>query len=330
MSKDGSRPTRARTLAFCRFDGLEDRVLMSVAMSAVQESANQSVSISAPTYASQQVSSVEVTLTRAATAGPYSLTDIPLTVDFSASLGSTAPDGHPATLPVSASKTFTPVNESITFPVGVAVETVQIPINSGASNPGSVPIDLSATWTSDSLQFPSGQASGIVYLVTGPSALPSTPAGMIGAQLLVRGKTASGIAITFSKSMAPATVDNIHNYVVTQAPPKLGFNNFWQANTYASSLPVPLRSARYDPTTNTVTLIPKKPLRSSIVYTIQNATPIAKHTLTDSEGNAALGNFTSPAGVFYFKLEGAQPLTWTAPQTPTIYDGSQSRAAASG
>ena len=273
MSNDGSRPSRARTLVFCHFDGLEDRVLMSAGLSLAQESANQSVNISAPSYASQQVSSVEVTLTRAASAGPYSLTGIPLTVDFSASLGSTAPDGHSVALPSSASETFTPVNESITFPVGVTVETVQIPISSGASNPGAVPINLSATWTSDNAQFPSGNVSSIVYLVTGPSALPPTPAGMIGARLIARGKTVSGIAITFSKSMAPASVDNIHNYVVSQAGRKLGLNNFWQPNTYASSLPVPLKSAQYDPATNTVTLIPKNPLSSSIVYTIQNASP---------------------------------------------------------
>jgi hypothetical protein len=322
MSNDGSRPTRARTLAFCHFDGLEDRALMSAGLSLAQESANQNVTISAPTYASQQVSSVAVTLTRAATAGPDSLTGIPLTVDFSATMGSTASGGHSAALPASASETFTPVNESITFPVGVAVETVQIPVNSGASNPGSVPIDLSATWTSDNAQFPTGSASSVVYLVTGPSALPPTPAGMIGAQLIVRGKTASGIAITFSKSMAPATVDNIHNYVVSQAGGKLGLNNFWQPNAYASTLPVPLKSAQYNPATNTVTLIPKKPLSSSTVYTIQNATPTAKHTLTDSNGNPALGNFSSPAGVFYFTLKGTKPLTWPAPQTPTIYGSS--------
>jgi Bacterial Ig-like domain len=318
MSKSDCRSPRARTLRFCQADELEDRVLMSAGLSLAQMSGEQSVSISAPTYVSQKVDSLEVTLNRAASAGPDSLTGVPLTVNFSASLGSKAPGGQTVALPASASGTFTAVNESVTFPVGVAVETVQIPIHASATSPGSVPIDLSASYTANGAQT----ASSVVDLVSGPSALPPTPVGMIGAHEITQGKTVSGIAITFSGSMDPATVENIHNYKVKQAAPSLTLNDFWKPSTYAASSTVALKSAQYDPATNTVTLIPQKPLKSSVVYTIENPTPAGKHTLTDSQGNAALGNFASPAGLFYFTLKGAERLTWSPPQAPTIYGGS--------
>ena len=40
---------------------------------------------------------------------------------------------------------FTPVNESVTFPAGQSTETVAVPINSRAANPGLVPIELAVT-----------------------------------------------------------------------------------------------------------------------------------------------------------------------------------------
>jgi hypothetical protein len=67
-------------------------------------------------------------------------------------------------------------------------------------------------------------------------------------------------------------------------------------------------------------LIPRKPLSTSALYTIQNAHPRANHTLTDLQGIAVHGN-VNPAGTFSFNLEGNRSLSWAAPGPPTISNG---------
>jgi hypothetical protein len=281
-------------------------------------------------YISQQVSSIDVTITRATAIQQITKPQpgdrqqdlsLPLTVYFSASLGSTAPEGQSTSLRSSASDTFTPVSETITFPAGVRSETVSIPVNSGAANPGLVPIDLSVT--SSSPRVNSGLDT--IYLISGPAALPRTPTKITSARLIFQGKSASAIAITFSGPMSPASVENVRNYDVytgsdgvSPAGAVAGVLAFLGGEASGRSVTVPLKTAQYDPTTNTVTLIPSKPLRASITYGIASVTPLAERTLTDLQGFAVAGN-VPPAGTFAFSLRGHRSDTWPAPLPATIY-----------
>ncbi len=61
---------------------------------------------------------------------------------------------------------------------------------------------------------------------------------MTNAHLIVRGKTVSGIAITFSRPMAPASVENFHNYAVT----KPGHTVTDWLSRQSAVLPAPSRS----------------------------------------------------------------------------------------
>jgi hypothetical protein len=70
-------------------------------------------------------------------------------------------------------------------------------------------------------------------------------------------QSAQGIALTFSKAMDPATVQNINNYIVTSS------------TTGALNQPVTLRSAVYDPARLTVTLTPTTPLSPNLLYTLR-------------------------------------------------------------
>ncbi len=252
----------------------------------------------------------------------------PLTVDFSASLGSAGIGGQDVSLPASASDTFTPVNESVTFPAGVSTLTVRVPINSGAANPGSVPIELSATSSTPGVLA----AFGVVYLVTGAAALPPPTPAITSAHLIFHGKIGTGIAVTFSQPMAPASVANVHNYAVTTETEYNPAENLLTGlvqlgenpGPFYSRWPVPLKAAQYSPTTNTVILIPKRPLKASVVYTIQNADPLTKHALTDLQGNV-LRNIplVSPAtGSFTFNLKGSRTDDWAAPEPATVFSGS--------
>jgi hypothetical protein len=286
---------------------------------------------SAVHYVSQQDGAIDVTITRAATgeAPPgnpgikQEMIDLPLTVNFSASLGSPFSQGQPTSLPASASETFTPVNESITFPAGVTTETVQIPVNSDAANPGSVPIQLSASSAPPGASGASLDLSGadaVLYLVAGPVAIVPTPTYFIDVHYVVRGKTATGISMTFSHPMSPASVENVHNYAVTTGHLE-DFYEMFPFGHYKSEVmtPVPLKAARYDPSTNTVILTLKKPRGLGVVYEIRNATPLAKHTLTDLQGNAVQANGSGP-GAFYFTLnKGYRPTDPAALDRPTMF-----------
>jgi Big-like domain-containing protein len=341
MSNDCPRHSPARRRALFQVGGLENRALMSGihgahlhrSLLAAQQPQIQTLTLgidASSKYISQQVSTIDVTITRGTASIPtlgtagsqQNLSSLPLTVDFYASLGSTTSEGQPASLPASASDTFTPVSESITFPAGVATETVRLPVNSGAANPGSVPIELSVTSSSPNVDAD----QTVVYLVTGPSALPPTPPAITNAYLILNRKTVSGITITFSQPMAPASVENVHDYSVTTGRNE-NFADWFGLVRYKAEVnfPVPLKAARYDPTTNSVTLIPRKPLSASVAYEIQNATSLAQHTLTDAQGNALPGDESVRnemlVGTFSFALKGHLSHNWPAPVPPTIFSG---------
>jgi hypothetical protein len=123
--------------------------------------------------------------------------------------------------------------------------------------------------------------------------------------------TPTGIALTFSEPMDPSRVGSIRNYTVkdiTFRTPGLGdiaslflFGLGGHGGTSTDRV-VRLRSAGYDPTTRTVTLVPVKPLQASDVYTVGGRTipgpgrhPRGPQPLTDLAGlpivpNPAAGN----------------------------------------
>ncbi len=288
----------------------------------------QFVNVSTPaTYISPQAGAVQVTITRDTSDGPRVVPKVPLTVNFSATLGATGSTSQTVSLPASAAEAFTPINESITFPAGVTTESVSIPINSGAIDAGTVPIQLSASSSSPDVS----SASATIYLTPNP---PQAPATITSARLLWSGKSATGIAISFSEPMAPASVENTSNYVVTaRRKPNIADRvSYFSANldpfapTPAVTVPIALTAARYDAATNTVTLVPSRPLKSSGTYTISSAMPLAKHLLTNSQGNPIQGNLSSDGpqvADFAFTLKGSRTVTFTpmSPETVSTANG---------
>ncbi len=159
-----------------------------------------------------------------------------------------------------------------------------------------------------------------------PDAPPAPPV-ITSAHLIVRGKHATGIAITFSQSMAPATVENTHNYAIsTMVAPNLGDDfNFFAGNLTSFKSPevveyIAIKAANYDAAMNTVTLIPRTPIRASATYRIQNQIPFPKHPLTSVQGIPLQGTdvFESrPApGGFEVTLKDGQATSLGAPSAP--------------
>jgi hypothetical protein len=292
---------------------LEHRTLLSG--SSVSAESKSAVAIQVPSaYISQQSDQLDVTLVRAA--GNRNLGS--LTINFSAAYGS-LPAGSGAT-PDVVGQQFMPVNQSVTFPAGVTTETVVVPINPGAPNPGLVPVQLSVTPASRA-----GRGSEeTIYLATSAEAVPPS----IVAVQRVQG----GIAVTFSKPMGQKTVTNIHNYAIKFSPSQqfslsqLTGVGLIQTLNNSSSVSIGLRRASYDPATNTVTLVPNEQLGSNGSYTVSNPSsllakrnrPKKAHALTDLQGNP-LDEGGSHAGAFSITISKGHPYAATS---AVLSDGS--------
>ena len=291
---------------------LEHRTLLSGAP------APQVVAVQVPSaYVSQQAQQLDVTLVRSAASG-NSRSLGPLTIDFSASPG-TLPL---ADLPVNnlATVQFAPVNESVTFPAGVTTATVVVPIDYSAGvNTALVPVQLSVTSSSRRVHG----SDQTIYLANSPDAVPPS--------IVAVGRVQGGIAVTFSKPMDPATVENIHNYAVKFTPSQ----QFSLADLTGVGLvqtlnktktPIGLRRASYNAATNTVTLVPNEQLGSAGSYTVSNPSSLlAKRNrpkkavaLTDLQGNP-LEQGASASGVFSITISKGNPY---AAATPVLWDGS--------
>ncbi len=247
----------------------------------------QSISILTPgQFVTVQNGAIDVTVVRRLFTGvgaaPSStVLNDPLTVNVTASLNSVGSQGQGISNPDAATASDTLGTASVTFPAGVMSENVQIPINAEVPINGTVPIAI-APEPAENL----ATAAQNVYLVSGPDAIPPT---ITSSQLITRGRHPTGIAITFSKPMAPATVENVHNYVVS---------GFHKGSTFLNPLALvapagffdtirhyALKAADYDPATRTVTLIPRQPFEWSPGYIVQSPRNLAGHSLTDFQGN---------------------------------------------
>jgi hypothetical protein len=310
----------ARRRISLQAEPLEHRTLLSGASARAQSTsapAAQVVAIQVPSaYVSQQADQLDVTLVRSAAAG-HSRSLGPLTIDFSASYGSLS-TGSTAT-PGIAGQQFTPVNQSVTFPNGVTTETVVVPIDSGAPNPGLVPVQLSVTSSSR-------RVHGSDETIDLANSLGALPPSIVAIQ-----RVQGGIAVTFSKPMDRATVENIHNYAVKFTPSQqfsledlTGVGLVQTLNN--TKTPIGLRRASYNAATNTVTLVPNEQLGSAGSYTVSNPSSLlAKRNrpkkavaLTDLQGNL-LEEGGSASGVFSITISKGNPY---AAAIPVLWDGS--------
>jgi hypothetical protein len=303
-----------------RAEPLEPRTLLSgsgISAQSTKGPGAQAVAIQVPSaYVSQHADHFDVTLVRTAAAGRgRDLSS--LTIDFSAAYGS-LPAGSAAPTD-SAQQQFTPVNQSVTFPAGVTTEAVVVPINSGASNPDLVPVQLNVTSASRAVRG----SKETIYLATSPGAVPPS----IVAMQRVRG----GIAVTFSKPMDPKTVTNIHNYAIKFSPTQkftltqlTGVGLIQTLNNTAAQS-IGLRRASYDANTNTVTLVPNEQLGSEGSYTISNPSnllakrggPKKARALADLQGNP-LDFGGGHVGTFSITISKGHPY---AAATPVLWDG---------
>jgi hypothetical protein len=134
--------------------------------------------------------------------------------------------------------------------------------------------------------------------------------------MIFRGKTPTGFSITFGEPMSKASVENVHNYAITTGTtgnPILDAATWLLTQATQTEVSVPLKAAHYDAKTDTVTLIPSNPLKSSVLYGISTATPLATHQLTNVQG--------VPLHGASFGLRGHRSVTWPGGKPSTVVYG---------
>ncbi len=111
--------------------------------------------------------------------------------------------------------------------------------------------------------------------------------------------------MTFSKAMNPASVQDVHSYLLTpnNSVSMSQLRTFLATGSLGSNpdRPIPLKAAKYDPSTDTVVLTPRTPLSSGTTYQIGAGRSIARtHNpnrsgpLLDLQGNAII---EGPGGI---------------------------------
>jgi hypothetical protein len=311
MRHSPQRARRWRRRPALQADTLESRALLSAAPHGLHD-----ISIEVPSvYVSQQASAIDVTLVRKGSAA--SIARNALSVDLSAQ--SNASSGQNSAQ--SGTAAAVSVDEALTLAAGERTLTVAIPINPQAPSSGLTPVQI----TVSEPQHPAKGTSAIVELASGPDDVPPI---ITGAHLVK-----NGLAITFSKPMAPATVENLHNYVVMYVLPSQ-YDPFVQ---YAASgivqelalapTRVHFRGAKYDAATDTVTLLMHSTPGTLGTYRIGSPPSLAAklnrpdkaHALTDAEGNPLLASGSHVPGSFSFSIYRGHPYAASA---PTFSDGS--------
>jgi hypothetical protein len=198
------------------------------------------------------------------------------------------------------------VDQTVTFANGQIDAAVTVPILAGAPNPGEVDVNLTISSVDGSRQIVTTPPLELRILASDATVPPHI--------VSTEGKP-HGIVLTFSKPMNPVEASNVNNYAVRWQTTHFKYDSLglfavfvpgaWSNGTTSSSGSVRLKSAQYDPATNSVTLIPKRNLTYSGVtgITVTQGHPAKTpgqpgqqsnlgQGLTDLEGNPIGGELT--------------------------------------
>jgi hypothetical protein len=284
----------------------------SFALQAKDSAPKEVVSLQVPSaYVSQSATAIDLTITRSMRSKQVPVNS-PLTLNLSAV--ALSPASKRGGKPVESSA-IAPLNNSVTFQAGETTQSVQLPIFVQAPLPSLVPVQITVSPKS----HPQTKAEIMVDLASGQQLVPPS---ITGVSIVRKGSVGKGIAVTFSQPMAPASVENVHNYAVksvplnqvtlipfassTSGPSVLRPTSYL---TSSSAQAVPLKAARYNPATDTVLLVPKTPLTVAKSFTVKSPASLGSlHTrpsiaepLTDANGNV-LNPLNFPEGSFSITL----------------------------
>jgi hypothetical protein len=146
------------------------------------------------------------------------------------------------------------VDQTVTFADGQSQATVTVPILAGAPNPGVVHVSLNITPIDPATMIPAPTALDLQIAASDPAVPPRA----VSVEFSYNPE--DNIVLRFNKPMNPVGASNVKNYVVSLLAdaPEGGLAGLFASHAVLYS--VPLKSAEYDPATQSVTLIPKHPI----------------------------------------------------------------------
>lgn len=174
---------------------------------------------------------------------------------------------------------YEPVNTTVTFAPGQTTATVSIPILS-APGTGTKTLHMSLAQSTD---VPRG-AAAYLSIMHGPDFTPPT---VKSTNLMTNHGRITGFQITFSKPMNVAEATNVSNYVI--ADPQIIQHSHGKKATNGTG--IPLASASYDSSTNTVTLVPQGRVRKAAYYEIES-TQLAQAINATNTGSANIASLS--------------------------------------
>jgi hypothetical protein len=143
------------------------------------------------------------------------------------------------------------VNQTVTFAPNQTSAMLTVPIIAGAPNPGEVDVNLTITPVDPSPDLNVSVPVDTLRILASDASIPPTIVATVG--------TPHGIEVIFNKPMDPVQASNVKNYAVSSEGVILGSS--WFGDTFGFvKTHVRLKSAQYNAATNTVTLIPRRPL----------------------------------------------------------------------
>lgn len=294
------RPDRPRSRPACRpglvaEGGLEPRHLLTappfVAMPATESpppSLPQRVDFDRVEFvASQADPTATIAVTRASALGPLEVR--------------VRTDPSPA-----AGRNYQAIDARLTFADGETTRTVEVPLVAGAPNPGEIAVGLRLQPLTNGWTAPDGRPDpSLPPRIADRDPLPPATLRIVGRpevtppQVVATQLDRDGLTLTFSEPMDPARARDRRNYVVVESRTERDTWVGWVASPLGSHSTnrldrVPIRSAVYDPATNSVTLVPARPLNAEAQYAVTSprlAQPrnrlrtVPLRALTDAVGN---------------------------------------------
>jgi Calx-beta domain len=185
---------------------------------------------------------------------------------------------------------YSPINQTVSFRADSGDPGVTIPILNSGKVGGQETFNVIETYpnTNQSTANPNPVITQTWTLAI-ENGNDVTPPVVQDLDPIVKHHKIVQVQLTFNKPMDVQTVENPLNYSA--------FEQWLDSSTGLHRRPAPwlsFRSAAYDPTTNTVTLTPRKPLKMSIVYELDlgqspptDASPLINDPflIADSSGN---------------------------------------------
>jgi hypothetical protein len=184
---------------------------------------------------------------------------------------------------------YTPGDQTVSFAANQATQTVEIPLLPGSPSEGSRVVDLELSPTAGT-----PPTEGALLFITHNS--DTTPPTVTATKALTKGPYVTGFVITFSKAMAPGPLQDVNNYVIDSPRQFLPLKRH-------DSKPIKLKSAVYNPSTDSVTLTTAGRVKKSHVFMIMDpwtanelTVPLADTPPTAAELLPHLGPFTDTSG----------------------------------